>query len=181
MIFSNKTLPPTNPPGARPLMYPSVTSNSTPKRSSALTWRLTGRAPMAQPPGNETSASCARANSGPNTTILARIVLTRSYGATTEFSVDASNSTEPVSSSRTSTPIRPNNWSMVVTSFKCGKFSNRTFPGTISAAARIGKAAFFAPLTLTSPLKRRPPRIKKRSILKYPIPVADLFREASAR
>src|SRR5210317_363730 len=54
---------------------------------------------------------------------------------------------------------------MVVTSCKCGKFSNRTFPGTISAAARIGKAAFFAPLTLTSPLKRRPPRIKKRSIL----------------
>ena len=41
----------------------------------------TGRAPMAQPPGSDTSASPKRATSGPSTRIAARMVLTSSYGA----------------------------------------------------------------------------------------------------
>ena len=37
-----------------------------------------GRVPMAQPPGSETSARPARANSGPSTRTLARILRTSS-------------------------------------------------------------------------------------------------------
>ena len=41
-------------------------------------WMLTGRAPIAQPPGSETSAWPKRATSGPSTRIEARMVLTSS-------------------------------------------------------------------------------------------------------
>ena len=40
--------------------------------------RLTGREPMAQPPGSDTLASPKRATSGPSTRMEARMVLTRS-------------------------------------------------------------------------------------------------------
>ena len=40
-----------------------------------------GRSPIAQPPGNETRASPNLANKGPSTRQEARIVETRSYGA----------------------------------------------------------------------------------------------------
>ena len=36
---------------------------------------------MAQPPGNDTSASPKRASNGPSTKIEARMVFTKSYGA----------------------------------------------------------------------------------------------------
>ena len=45
------------------------------------TWMFTGRAPMAQPPGSDTSALPKRASSGPSTRIDARMVFTSSYGA----------------------------------------------------------------------------------------------------
>ena len=42
------------------------------------TWMFTGRAPMAQPPGSDTSAWPKRASSGPSTRIEARMVFTSS-------------------------------------------------------------------------------------------------------
>ena len=55
--------------------------------SSACRWRLIGRAPIAQPPGSETLARPSRASSGPRTSTDARMVLTSSYGASTDVSV----------------------------------------------------------------------------------------------
>ena len=43
--------------------------------------KSTGRVPIAQPPGNETLASCIRAKSGAITQKLARMRDTSSYGA----------------------------------------------------------------------------------------------------
>jgi hypothetical protein len=70
---------------ARARMYPFSTVTSAPSACSPLICRLTGREPIAQPPGNDTSASPKRATSGPSTRIEARIVLTRSYGAKYRF------------------------------------------------------------------------------------------------
>ena len=54
-------------------------SISAPSSSSPLRCRSTGRVPMAQPPGSETSRlAAARASSGPSTSTEARILRTRS-------------------------------------------------------------------------------------------------------
>src|SRR6056300_1332826 len=50
---------------------------------------------------------------------------------------------------------------MVVMSCKCGKLRTVTLSLVRSVAARIGKAAFFAPETFRVPSSRRPPRISK--------------------
>ena len=54
-----------------------------PIASKPLICKLTGREPIAQPPGKETSACPIRATKGPSTRIDARMVLTKSYGART--------------------------------------------------------------------------------------------------
>src|SRR4051812_8501087 len=120
---------------------------------------FTGRAPMAQPPGNETSALPKRARSGPSTRIEARIVRTSSYGATCSRIVPASTSTRILSSIVTLTPMRPSSSIMVVTSCKCGTLPTDTVPCASSVAARIGSAAFFAPEMRTSPSSGTPPWI----------------------
>jgi len=63
---------------ARAFTYPSSILTSAPRALRPLMWRSTGRAPMAQPPGRDTSALPKRATMGPSTRIEARIFLTRS-------------------------------------------------------------------------------------------------------
>src|SRR6185436_15448335 len=120
---------------------------------------FTGRAPMAQPPGNDTSALPKRASSGPSTRIEARIVRTSSYGATCSRIVPASTSTRILSSIVTLTPMRPSSSIMVVTSCRCGTLPTDTVPSASSVAARIGSAAFFAPEIRPSPSSGAPPWI----------------------
>src|SRR3546814_3581539 len=64
----------------------AVISISAPKASSAFRCRSMGRFPIAQPPGNDTVASPARASKGPSTSIDARILRTmRSEEHTSEL------------------------------------------------------------------------------------------------
>ena len=55
-----------------------------------LMCRSTGREPIAQPPGSDTSAAPYFASNGPSTSTDARIVLTNSYGATWLFTLRGS-------------------------------------------------------------------------------------------
>src|ERR671910_345671 len=103
---------------------------------------FTGRAPIAQPPGSDTSALPKRASSGPSTRI-----------------VPASTSTRILSSIVTLTPMRPSSSIMVVTFCKCGTLPTETVPSASKVAARIGSAAFLAPEMRTSPASGAPPWI----------------------
>src|SRR5262245_57552359 len=118
----------------------------------------TGRAPIAQPPGNDTRARPVRASSGPSTRTDARIVLTSSYGASGWVSFAARSSIEPLLL-ETSTPICASSFDMVRTSMSRGRLVSLSGPSVSSAAHRIGSAAFFAPETRIAPSRRRPPRI----------------------
>ena len=64
----------------------------------------------------------------------------------------------------TSTPIEPNNSSIVVTSFKWGRFPTLRGESANKDAARIGNAEFFAPEAYISPFKGAPPLINNLSI-----------------
>jgi hypothetical protein len=130
-----------------------------PIASSPAMCRLTGRAPIAQPPGSETRASPCRATSGPSTRIDARMVLTRSYGATGADRPRASTSTRIRSPTVTPTPMLPSSPIMVVTSCRWGTLPIVTGASARSPAARIGSAAFFAPDARISPSRRAPPVI----------------------
>ena len=59
-------------------MLPPSTSTLAPRASSPRKWRSTGRSPITQPPGSETTARPLRASSGPITQIDARMRRTRS-------------------------------------------------------------------------------------------------------
>src|SRR5512145_1430932 len=123
------------------------------------TWMFTGRAPIAQPPGSDTSAEPWRATSGPSTRIAARIVLTSSYGANVARSVRGSTSMRSRSLTVTLAPSRPSSSIIVVTSLRCGTLPMVTGPSASSAPARIGRVAFLAPEMRTSPSSGTPPRI----------------------
>src|SRR5690349_7170017 len=120
----------------------------------------TGREPIAQPPGNETSASPKRATSGPSTRIEARMVRTRSYGATWLSMVRGSTCIFMRSSSTRLTPMRPSSSMKVVTSCRCGTLLIVTGPSASRQAARIGSTAFLAPEMATSPWSGSPPLIR---------------------
>ena len=60
------------------LRYPASMRMSAPSACSPAICSLTGREPMAQPPGSDTSASPKRASRGPSKRIDARIVFTSS-------------------------------------------------------------------------------------------------------
>src|SRR5450432_3100403 len=126
----------------------------------------TGRVPMAQPPGSETRASPKRASSGPSTRIDARIVFTRSYGASRLVTRLASSATVASASTDCSaaTPIVRSSLSMVVTSCRRGTFESSTGSAVRSAAQSSGRAAFLAPEMATSPARRRPPRMRSLSM-----------------
>src|SRR3990170_5012431 len=120
---------------------------------------------MAQPPGSDTRASPQRANSGPSTRIDARMVFTRSYGASGSVTRSARSSTPRRSSSDTCTPMRPSSPIMVVTSFRWGRFDNRMGSVVRSEAHISGNAAFLAPDTRTSPDNGAPPWMTSLSTL----------------
>src|SRR5580698_5365792 len=120
---------------------------------------FTGLAPIAQPPGSDTSALPKRATSGPSTRIEARMVFTSSYGAKHSFTVEPSTSMRMRSSMVTVAPIRPSSSTVVVTSLRCGTLETVTGSSASSAPARIGRVAFFAPEMRTSPSRGTPPWI----------------------
>src|SRR5215469_1187929 len=132
---------------------------SAPIACSPATWMFTGRAPMAHPPGSDTSACPWRASSGPSTRMEARMVLTRSYGAKHSRTVVPSTSMRMRSSMVTVAPMRPSSSTVVVTSFRCGTLATTTGSSASSAPARIGSVAFLAPEMRTSPSRGTPPWI----------------------
>src|ERR1035441_8266639 len=120
---------------------------------------LTGRAPIAQPPGSETSARPKRASSGPSTRIEARMVLTSSYGAKYSRIALASTSMRMRSSMVPVPAYRAVHSMVVVTSCRCGTLPIVTGPSANSAPARMGSVAFLAPEMRTSPSSAMPPVI----------------------
>src|SRR5512138_3451798 len=116
---------------------------------------------MAHPPGWDTLARPNRATKGPRTSTLARIVLTRSYGASHPRALVESRRRTPSPSQLT--PRWERRAHIVRTSLNAGTFSRTNSPGTRSEAAISGKAAFFAPLTATSPRRGTPPSMRMRS------------------
>src|SRR3990167_1890184 len=126
----------------------------------------TGREPMAQPPGSDTRARPKRASNGPSTRMDARMVLTSSYGASGLATPPASSVTRSGLSSwrRATTPILASSLNVVDTSCNCGTLARVTGSALNSVAHRSGKAAFLAPEIVTSPWRRRPPRIRSLSM-----------------
>src|SRR4029079_4681850 len=123
----------------------------------------TGRRPIAQPPGSDTRASPQRASNGPSARIDARIVFTISYGASGQ-SIVAAESVSAPSSPSARTPIGASSERIVRTSLSFGTFVSTRGSEVSSAAQRIGKAAFLAPETRTSPCSGVPPVIASLSI-----------------
>src|SRR5712671_5776589 len=112
---------------------------------------------MAHPPGSDTRASPQRARSGPRTRIEARIVFTRSYGASGSDRRSALRDRPSRSSSDTSTPSCASSRSIVLTSLRCGTLESVSCSRVSSAAHIRGSAAFFAPETRISPDSDTPP------------------------
>ena len=138
-------------------MKPFSTCTSAPSACMALMCKFTGRAPIAQPPGKDTSAWPYLASSGPSTKIDARMVLTNSYGATVLCTPRGSAINEASSPSTNFTPICPSSAMVVVTSCRCGTLRIVTGSSGKSAAQSIGNTAFFAPEICTLPLSGTPP------------------------
>ncbi|MCY1183126.1 hypothetical protein D9M73_237210 [compost metagenome] len=69
----------------------------------------------------------------------------------------ASTSTLSFSSITGCTPMRPNSSIMVVMSCRCGRLPTVTGVSASRVAARIGRAAFFAPEMRISPSRGEPP------------------------
>src|SRR5687768_15354779 len=76
-------------------------------------------------------------------------------------------STPSLSSMATATPICASRLSIVVTSFKCGTLEMVRESSVRSAAASIGRAAFFAPDTSISPASGTPPSIRSLSMPRF--------------
>ncbi len=112
-------------------------------------WSI-GRAPIAQPPGNDTFAWPNLATKGPSTRTLARICLTSSYGASGRTLDPAATSTSGAAT-RTSRPKKRKSAAVVSMSRSAGTLRKRLPPSDRSVAQRIGSAAFLAPLIRTEP------------------------------
>ncbi len=147
---------------ARALMKPFSTLISAPSACRPLMCWSTGREPIAQPPGSETSAAPWRASSGPSTRIEARMVLTSSYGATCWSTVRGSTTrllpreSVPWSNS-TPAPSSPSSLIVVTTSCRCGTLRISTGASASRVAHRTGSTAFLAPEMATSPRSGTPP------------------------
>src|SRR6185369_10662112 len=126
-------------------------------------WSI-GRTPMAQPPGSDTRALPCRARSGPRTSTEALMVLTSSYVASTLFrSVVSIFTTLPFPSILA--PSDSRTLIVVFISRRNGTLLISKFPGARMVATNIGRAAFFEPLTETSPLSFLPPFMISLSML----------------
>ena len=144
-------------------MKPFSTVTCAPIACNPATCKLTGLAPMAQPPGSDTSASPKRLTSGPRTNIDARIVLTSSYGARRSPMSLQSTSMFILSSTVTTAPMLCKSEIVVVTSFRWGTLLTVTVSAVSRVPARIGKVAFFAPDILSSPSSWLPPDMSNLS------------------
>src|SRR3989454_8611963 len=133
-----------------------------------IAWRpftcwSTGRKPIAQPPGSDTLARPQRASSGPSTSTEARMVFTSSYDAVGSLIAAARSVSCPSAGRCTSTPIWRRSLPIVETSTRLGTLLRATRWSVSSAAHMIGRAAFFAPETRTSPCSARPPVMRSLS------------------
>src|SRR5574343_1177501 len=156
LTMSNTKRPPFRR-SQRALTKPFSTVTSAPSACMPRMCRSTGREPMAQPPGSDTSAWPNLANSGPSTRIEARMVLTSSYGATVRFMLRGSLCRVWLSSTVILAPSAPSRLMVVVTSCRCGTFDSVTGSSARMVAHRIGSTAFLAPEICTSPFSTSPP------------------------
>src|SRR5699024_990504 len=112
-----------------------------------------------------------RANKGPITSILALILLTYSYGASSFNSFVASTVTDS-SSLLYETPAFNVEITLLIvsTSLSAGTFISLLTPfDANNEAVNTGNTAFFAPDTFTSPVNLFPPLISIISILNPPL------------
>ncbi|CFN70142.1 Uncharacterised protein [Bordetella pertussis] len=149
---------------ARATTKPCSISISAPSAASPLMCWSTGRWPIAQPPGRLTRAWPKRASSGPSTRIEARMVLTSSYGASRLSTWSACRVTVPSPARSARTPMRPSRRSVVEVSFSCGTLPSTSGSAVSRLAHRMGRAAFLAPETVTSPRRGEPPVMRSLSI-----------------
>ena len=138
-------------------MKPFSRCTSAPIRTSPSRCRLTGRDPIAQPPGRDTVARPKRVSRGPSTRIEARIVRTSSWGAVNSRMFAQFAWISMRSSRRRSAPMRPSSSMVVVMSCRWGRFPTVMGLSASRVAARIGSAAFFAPEVRISPRSGTPP------------------------
>ena len=124
--------------------------------------RSMGRTPMAHPPGSDTRTEPERASRGPSTSTEARMVLTKSYGASAE-PIRRVSIVAVVPSDSTREPMCWRSLPSVRMSATLGRLVSRTGSSVRSAAARQGSAAFFAPEIATSPESRTGPSIRNLS------------------
>src|SRR5699024_11088596 len=144
---------------------------SAPSSSKPLICCSIGLEPMAQPPGKATLACPKRANNGPITRILALILLTYSYGASSFNCLVASTVTISLSLSYETSAFNVEITLLIVsTSLSAGTFCNSLTPSDANSdAVHTGNTAFLAPETLTSPINFLPPLISILSILNPPL------------
>ncbi|MCY1199244.1 hypothetical protein D9M72_106440 [compost metagenome] len=161
---------------ARATTKPCSMLMSAPSAARPLMCWSTGRWPMVQPPGRLTRASPKRATSGPSTRIEARMVLTRSYGASRLSTLSAWSVTMPSAPRSARTPMRASRRSMVAVSFRCGTLDRASVSAVSRLAHRIGRAEFLAPEMEISPCSGEPPVMRSLSITVLPAGI----RRASA-
>ena len=110
---------------------------SAPSACRPLRCWSTGRAPMAQPPGQRHPRPPKRATSGPSTRIEARIVFTRSYGASGCVTCAASTRHRRRPRARSAaTPMWRSRFSIVRMSCRRGTLRSSTGSAVSSAAQR---------------------------------------------
>ena len=117
---------------------------------------------MASPPGRATRTRPSRARRGPSTWIDARILVTSSYGVSSDNSPDESMSSRSPSL-ETFAPNRSSTSAMRPTSLMRGILLSVTRPGTMSDAAISLSAEFFAPLMRTVPVRGVAPSGRRTS------------------
>lgn len=121
--------------------------------------------PSTQPPGKASWASLNLASKGPRRRIEARICLmswfSRAAGFRFEGSICTVLSSNFVVAPRDSIICRK-----LCTSEMSGTLLRVVFSFVKRVAARIGRVAFFEPLTVTSPLSLRPPCMRNLDIVR---------------
>jgi hypothetical protein len=134
-----------------------------PKAFMPFICRSTGLTPIIHPPGKETLALFILPKRGPNTQKEARIVETNLYSAVKLLIFFASMVTSPLENSACA-PRERRILIIVFTSRRLGTFLIRQRSEVKRQAAKIGRAEFFAPLTVTVPFKGTAPSIMSLSI-----------------
>ena len=129
-----------------------------------------------QPPGKETRARRRFPRRGPSTEIEARILRTRSQGASTAPSPVGRVTRTPSSPRSEGTPRTASRRRIISTSESRGTPRIRQGSSVSRVAARIGSAAFLAPEMRTSPSRATPPRMESLSTGSAPAAGGELRR-----